>query len=146
VTPALEPSYHKRARREEIGGDSSRIEDDHCSPWLKLVASKARADDPTHPEVPVDAVPRPAATPEANSTPAKETTPVGAITPPPPATEDVIAGNYTAIHTPSDPPSQEGTRKAAAGATEEAAVCAKSLEPPGPAAETPSNLELVPSV
>jgi hypothetical protein len=137
VTPALEPSCHKRARREEIGGDSGRIEDDHCSPRLELVASEARAEDPARPKAPVDAVPRPAATPEAGSPPAKETTPAGADTPPPPAIKDVTAGNDAAIHASSDPPSQEGTRETAAGATEKAPV---------PAAQTPSNLELVPSV
>jgi hypothetical protein len=146
MTPALEPSCHKRAHREEIGGDSGRIEDDRCSPRLKLVASKARAEDPARPEVPMDDVPRPAATPEADSMPAKETTPAGAVTPPPPATEDVTAGNDAAIHAPSDLPSQEGTREATAGAAEEAPVRARSLEPLGPAAQTPSNLELVPSV
>jgi hypothetical protein len=146
VTPALEPSCHNRARREEIGGDLGRIEDDHCSPRLKLVASEAKAEDPARPEVPVDAVPRPAATPEADSMPAKETTLAGANMPPPPATEDVMAGNDVAIHALSDPPSQEGTREAAVGATEKAPVHARSLEPPGPGAQTPSNLDLVPSV
>jgi hypothetical protein len=146
VTPALEPSCHKRACREEIGGDSGRIEDHRCSPRLKLVASKTRAEDPARPEVPADAVPHPAAAPEADSTPAEEATPAGVVTPPPPATEDVTAGNDAAIYASFDPPSQEGARETAAGATEEAPLCARSLEPPGPAAQTPSSLELVPSM
>jgi hypothetical protein len=137
VTPALEPSCHKRARREEIGGDSGHIEDDRRSPRLMLVASEARAADPARLEVPVDAVPRLAATPEAGSPPAKETTPARADTPPPPATEDVTAGNDAAIHASSDPPSQDGMRETAAEATEKAPV---------PTAPTPSNLELMPSV
>jgi hypothetical protein len=103
VTPALEPSCHKRARREEIGGDLGHNEDDRCSQWLKLVASEAGAEDPTRPEVPADAVLCLAATPEADSTPAEETTPAGVVMPPPPATEDIIAGNDAAIHVSSDP-------------------------------------------
>jgi hypothetical protein len=146
VTPALEPSYHKRARREEIDSDSGRIEDDRYFPRLKLVVSKTRAEDPTRPEVPMDAILHPAAAPETDSTPAEETTPAEVVTPPPPATKDITVGNDTAIHASSDPPSQEGVCEAAAGATKEALVCARSLEPPRPAAQTPSNLELVLSV
>jgi hypothetical protein len=131
---------------EEIRGDSGRIEDDRCSPRLKLVAGETRAEDPAHPEVPADVVPHPAAAPETDSTPAEETTPAGVVMPPPPATEDVTAGDDAAIHASSDPPSQEGACEAAAGATEEASVHARSLELPGPAAQTPSSLELVPSV
>jgi hypothetical protein len=145
VTSALEPSCHKRAR-EEIGGDSGHTEDDRCSPRLKLVASETWAEDPARPEVPADAVPHPAIAPETGSTPAEETTPAGVVTPPPPATKDVTAGNDAAIHASSDPPSQEGAREAIAGAMEEAPVHVRSLEPLGPAAQTPSSLELVPSV
>jgi hypothetical protein len=104
---------------------------------LKLVASEARTEDPARPEVPVDAVPRPAAIPEAGSTPAKETAPAEADLSPPPATEDVTAGNDAAIHAFSDPPSQESARETAAGETEKAPV---------PAIQAPSNLEPVPSV
>jgi hypothetical protein len=146
VTPALNPSCHKRARREEIGGDLGRIEDDRCSPRLEFVASEARTEDPVRPEVPADAVPSPAAAPEDESTPATEITPAGAATPPPPTTDDITAGNDAATHASSDPPSQEGTREAMAGLAKEAPVHARSLEPPGPAAQTPSSLELVPSV
>jgi hypothetical protein len=146
VTPALEPSCHKRARREEIGSDSGRVEDDRCSPRLKLAVGGIRVEDPAHPGVPADAVPQPAAAPETDSTPAKESTSVGVVTPPPSTTEDVTAGNDTTIHASSDPPSQKGAREAAAGATEEALVRARPLEVPGPAAQTPSSLELVPSV
>jgi hypothetical protein len=146
VTSAPDPSCHKKARREEIGGDLGRIEDDRCSPRLELVTSEARAEDPMRPEVPTDAVPSPAAAPEADSTPAGDITPAEAATPPPPATKDITAGNDAATHASSDPPSQEGTRQAAAGAMEEAPVRARSLEPPGLAAQTPSSLELVPSV
>jgi hypothetical protein len=146
VTPALEPSYHKRACREEIGGDSGRIEDDRYSSRLKPVAGETRAEDPAHPEVPADIVPHPAAAPEIDSTPAGETTLAGVVAPPPSATEDVTAGDDSAIHASSDPPSQEGACEAAAGATEEASVRTRSLELPGPAAQTPSSLELVPSV
>jgi hypothetical protein len=137
VTPALEPSCLKRARREEVGGNLGRIEDDRGSPRLKLVASKARAEDPARPEVPVDAVPCPAAIPEVGSTPAKETAPAGADLSPPLATEDVTAGNDAAIHASSDPPSQESARETVAGEAEKA---------PASAVQAPSNLELVPSV
>jgi hypothetical protein len=81
VTPALEPSCHKRARRKEIGGDSGRIEDDRCSPQLKPMAGETRAEDPVHPEVPTDVVPHLAAAPETDSTPVEETTPTGIVTP-----------------------------------------------------------------
>jgi hypothetical protein len=127
VTPALEPSCHKRVRREEIGGDLGRNEDDRCSQRLKLVASETGAEDPARPEVPAEAVPRPAAAPKADSTPAEETTPAGVVTPPPPATEDITVGNDAAIHASSDPPSQEGAREATTGAMEEAPVRARSL-------------------
>jgi hypothetical protein len=134
VAPALEPSCHKRARREEIGGDSGRVEDDRCSPWLDPVAGKTRTEDPAHPEVPADVGPHPAAAPETDSAPTEETTSVGVVTPPPPATKDVTAGDDAAIHASSNPPSQEGAREAAARATGEASVRARSLELPRPAA------------
>jgi hypothetical protein len=146
MTLALEPSCHKRAHREEISGDSGHVEDNHCSPWLKLLVSETRVKDPAHLEVPADAVPYPAAVPETDSMPAEEITPAGVVTPPPPTTEDVMAGNNTAIHASSDPPSQEGACEAAAGATEEAPVHARPLEHPGLAAQTPSSLELVPNM
>jgi hypothetical protein len=78
--------------------------------------------------------------------PAEETTSVGVVTPPPPSTEGITAGNDTAIRVSSDPPSQEGACEAAAGATEEVPVRARPLELPEPAAQTPSSLKLVPSV
>jgi hypothetical protein len=146
VIPALEPSCHKRAHREEIGGDSGHVEDDRCSPWLKLMVGGIRVKDPAHPGVPADAIPQPAAAPETNSAPAEETTLVGVVTPPPSTIKDVTAGNDAAIHASSDPPSQEGAREAAAGAMEEASVRARPLELSGPAAQTPSSLELVPSM
>jgi hypothetical protein len=102
VTPAPEPSCHKRARREEIGGDSGRVEDDHCSPRLEPVASETRTEDPAHPEVPADVVPHPAAAPETDSTLAGETTSIGVVTPPSPTTEGATAGNDAAIHASSD--------------------------------------------
>jgi hypothetical protein len=146
MTLALEPSYHKRAHREEIGGDSGRIEDDRCSPRLKLVASETRTEDIAHPEVPVDIVSHPAAAPETDSTPTEETTPTEVATPPPPATEDVTVGDDAAIHASSGPPSQEGACEAAAGAMEEASIRVRSLELPGLAAQTPSSLEPVSSI
>jgi hypothetical protein len=133
VTPALEPSCHKRARREEIGGDSGRVEDDRCSPQLEPVAGETRTEDPAHPEVPADIVPHPAAAPKTDSAPAKGTTSVRVATPPPPATEGITAGDDAAGHASSDPPSQEDARAAAAGATGEASVRARSPELPGPA-------------
>jgi hypothetical protein len=146
VTSAPDPSCHKKARREKIGGDLGHIEYDRCSPWLELVMTAARAEDPVRSEVPADAVPSPATAPEADSTPAGDITPAEAATPPPPATEDITVGNDAATHASSNPPSQEGMRQAAAGATEEAPVRARSLEPLGLAAQTPSSLELMPSV
>jgi hypothetical protein len=128
VTPALEPSCHKRVRREEIGGDSGHVEDDRCSPQLEPVAGETRTEDPAHPEVPADIVPHPAAAPETDSTPAEETTSVGVAMPPPPATEGITMGDDAASHASSDSPSQEDARAAAAGATGEASVHARSLE------------------
>jgi hypothetical protein len=110
------------------------VEDDRCSPRLKLVAGEARVEDPARPEVPADAVLHPAAASEADSTPAEETTPGGVVAPLPPTTEDVTAGNDAVIHASSDPPGQEGTCEAAAGATEEALERARPLGLPGPAA------------
>jgi hypothetical protein len=146
ATPTLEPFCHKRARREDIGGDSGRVEDDRCSLRLEPAAGKTRTEDPLHPEVPADVVSHPAAAPETDSAPAEETTLVGVVTPPPPATENITTGDDATIHASSDLPSQEGVREATAGATEEASVRARSLELPGLAAQTPSSLEPVSSV
>jgi hypothetical protein len=146
VTLALESSCHKRARREEIGGDSGHVEDDRCSPRLEPVAGKTRTEDPAHPEVPADVVPHLAAAPEIDSTPAEETTSVGVVMPPPPATEGITAGDAAASHASSDPPSQEDAREAAAGATGEASVCTRSLELPRLAAQAPSSLKPVSSM
>jgi hypothetical protein len=132
VTPALESSCRKRACKEEVGGDSGRDEDDHCSPRLEPVAGETRTEDLAHPEVSPNIVPHPAAAPENDSAPAAETTPVGVATFPPPATEGATAGDDAASH--------------AAGATEEASVRARSLELPGPTAQAPSNLEPISSV
>jgi hypothetical protein len=134
VAPALESSCHKRARREEIGDDSGRVEDDHCSLWLEPAAGETRTEDPAHPEVPADVIPPLAAAPEIDSTPAEETTSVGVVMPTPPATEGITAGDDAASHASSDPPSQEDAREAAAGATGEASVRTRSLELPRPAA------------
>jgi hypothetical protein len=62
---------------------------------------------------------------------------------PPPAAEDTVAGNGTAAPVSSDPSSQEDTREAAAKVTDETLVRAGSLEPPEPAARTPSSPRLV---
>jgi hypothetical protein len=143
VISALDPSCHKRARRDEVGSDSGRIEDDRHSPWLEPVASEAKAEEPVRPEVPVDAVSSPVAAPEVDSTPAGEITSAGAATPLPPATEDVATGNDAAAYASSDPPSQEGTREVTMEATEETPVRMGLLEPPEPAAQTPSSPRLV---
>jgi hypothetical protein len=66
--------------------------------------------------------------------------------PPPPAAEDAVVGNDATAHSSSDPPSQEGTREAAVGTTEETPVHAGSLEPLEPAARVPSSPRLLPSV
>jgi hypothetical protein len=137
VTPAPEPSFRKRARGEEMGGDSGRAEDVRHSPRLKLVAGDAGAEDSARPEVLVDAVPRPVASPETGPTPVEETAPVGADLSPTPATDDATAGNAAAICISPDSPSQGSAREGAAGETETAPV---------PAVEALSNLELVPSV
>jgi hypothetical protein len=134
VTPAPEPSCHKRARGEGVGGDSGRVEDVHRSPRLRFVAGDTGAEDPARPEVPADAVPHPVTSPEAGSTPVEETAPVEADLPPPPATDEAPAGNDAAICASPDSPSQESAREAAVGETEKAPVPALS------------NLELAPSV
>jgi hypothetical protein len=120
VAPALESSCHKRVRKEEVGGNSGRVEDDCSSPRLEPVAGKTRPEDLAHPEVSANIVPHLAAAPENNSAPAAEITPVGVGTPTPPATESATAGDDAASH--------------AAGATEEASVCARSLALPMSAA------------
>jgi hypothetical protein len=129
MASALESSCHKRARKEEVGGDSGRVEDDRCSPRLEPVAGETRTEDLAHPEASANIVPHPAAAPENDSAPAAEATPVGVATPPPPATEGATAGDDAASH--------------AAGATEEASVRVKSPELPRPAAQAPSSLEPV---
>jgi hypothetical protein len=146
VTPAPKPSCHKRARGEEVGGDPGRIEDVRHSPRLKFVAGDTGAEDSARPEVSADVVPHLAAAPETDSAPAEGIILVGVVPPLSSATESVTARDDAAIHTSSDPPSQEGVRGATAGATEEALVRTKSLELPEPAAQTPSSLELVSSV
>jgi hypothetical protein len=113
---------------------------------LKLVAGNTRAEDPTHPDEPADAVSHPVAAPETDSTPAEETASDRDVTPAPPATENVTVRDDATIHASSNLPGQEGICEAAAGAAEEATVRAMPLELLGPAAQTPSSLELVPSV
>jgi hypothetical protein len=56
---APDPSCHKRARREEIGSDLGRAEEDRHSRWLEPTASEAGAEEPAHPEAPADAVSSP---------------------------------------------------------------------------------------
>jgi hypothetical protein len=123
-----------------------RIEEDRRSPRLEPAASETKAEEPARPEAPTDAVSSPAAVTEADPTPAGEITPAGAAVLPPPAAEDVTAGNDAATHASSEPSSQEDTREAMAEATEETPMHAGSLEPPEPAARTPSSPRLVPSV
>jgi hypothetical protein len=137
ATPTLEASCLKRARREETGGDSGRIEDDCRSLQLESVVGETRTEDPAHLEVPVGAVSCPTAIPEAGSMPAEETAPAGADLSPPPTAKNVTAGIDAAIHVSSNLPSQESVRETAAGETKKA---------PEPALQAPSNLELVPSV
>jgi hypothetical protein len=120
-----------------MGGDSGRAEDIRRSPRLKLVAGDAGAEDSARPEVSVDAVPRPVASPEIGSTPVEEAAPVGADLSPTPATDDATARDAAAICISPDSPSQGSAREAAVGETETAPV---------PAVEALSNLELVPSV
>jgi hypothetical protein len=143
VISAPDPSCHKRARRDEVGSDSGRTEDDRHSPRLEPVASETRAEEPVRLEVPADTVSSPVAAPEVDSTPAGEITLAGAAAPLPPATEDVAMRNNAAACAPSDPPSQEGTREVAMEATEETPVRAGLLEPPEPAARTPSSPRLM---
>jgi hypothetical protein len=146
VISAPAPSCHKRARKEEIGSDLGRAEEDCHSPRLEPAASEARAEEPAHPEAPADAVSSPATATVADSTPAGEITPAGAAAPPPPAAKDVTAGNDAAAHASSDPSSQEVTREATAEAMEGTLVRAGLLEPLGPAARTSSSPKLMPSV
>jgi hypothetical protein len=120
-----------------VGGDSGRAEDVRRSPRLKLVAGDARAEDSARPEVLVDAVPHPVASPEIGSTPVEETAPAGADLSPPPDTDDATARDAATVCTSPDSPSQGNAREAAAGEAEKAPV---------PAVEALSNLELVPSV
>jgi hypothetical protein len=144
VTSTPDLPCNKRARGEDAGGDLGRAEEDRRSPRLELVASEARAEEPAHPEVPANAVSSPATATKAEPTQAGETTSAEVATPPP-AIEEIVAGDVTAATASSDPPSQEDTREAVAKTTEEALVCAGSLEPSEPAAQTPSSPELAPS-
>jgi hypothetical protein len=146
VISAPDLSCNKRARKEDTGSDSGGVEEDRHSPRLEPVASKARAEEPARPEAPADAISSPAAATEADPMPAGEITPAGVAMPPPPATEDAVAGNDAAAHASSDPPSQEGTREAIAETTKETPVHAGSLEPPELAAQAPSSPRLTPSV
>jgi hypothetical protein len=114
-----------------MGGDSGRAEDVRHSPRLKLVAGDTGAEDSARPEVLVDAVPHPVASPT------EEAAPAGADLSPPPVTDDAMAGNAATICISPDSPSQGSAREAATGEMERA---------PMPAVETLSSLELVPSV
>jgi hypothetical protein len=140
---APDPSCHKRARRDEVGSDSGRIEDDRHSPRLEPVASETRAEEPVRLEVSADAVSSPIVAPEVDYTPVGNIAPAGAAAPLPPATEGVATGNDAAACASSDPPSQEGTREVTMKAAEETPVGAGLLEPPESAAGTPSSPRLV---
>jgi hypothetical protein len=146
VISAPDLSCNKRARREDTGSDSGRVEEDRHSPRLEPAASEAGAEEPACPEAPADAVSSPTAATEADPMPAGEITLAGAATPPPPAAEDAAAGNDAAAHASSDSPSQEGMREATAETTEGAPVHAGSSEPPEPAARASSSPRLTPSV
>jgi hypothetical protein len=64
---------------------------------------------------------------------------------PPPAIDEIAAGDVAAATASSDPPSQEDTREAMAKTMEEAPVRAGLLEPSESAAQTPSSPKLAPS-
>jgi hypothetical protein len=146
VISAPDLSCNKKARKEDIGSDLGRVEEDRHSPRLEPATSEAGAEEPAHSEAPADIVSSPATATEADPMPAGEITPAGAATPPPPAAEDAVVGNDAAAHVSSDPPSQEGACEAMAETTKETPVRAGSLEPPEPAARTPSSPRLAPSV
>jgi hypothetical protein len=130
VIPAFGPSCKKRAHGEETGSDVGRIEEDRRSPRLEPAVSKTEAEEPARLEAPTDAVSSPAVATEADPMPTGEITPAGAAMLPPPAAEDVAAGNDTATHASSDLPNQEDMREAAAEAMKETPMRAGSLEPP----------------
>jgi hypothetical protein len=72
VTSAPDLPCNKRARREDVSGDLGHAEEGRHSPWLELVMSEARAEEPARPEAPANAVSSPAATTEVGPTQAGE--------------------------------------------------------------------------
>jgi hypothetical protein len=136
---------NKRVRKEDAGSDLGRTEEDRHSPQLEYIASRARAEEPVHPEVPANAISSPATATEAKPMPAGEITSAKAATPPP-IIEDAVAGDVATAHASSDPPSQEDMREAMAKVMEGALVHAGSLEPSEPAARASSSPGLAPSM
>jgi hypothetical protein len=74
VTSASNLPCNKRVRREDAGGDLGRTEEDRRSPWLELVMSETRAEEPACPEAPTNVVSSPAVTTEAEPMQGRETT------------------------------------------------------------------------
>jgi hypothetical protein len=101
VTSAPDLPCNKRARREDAGSDLGRAEENRRSPWLELVVSEARVEEPTRPEAPANAVSSPATATEAEPTQAGETATS------PPAIDEIAARDVAAASASSDPPGQE---------------------------------------
>jgi hypothetical protein len=144
VTSAPDLPCNKRARREDAGGDLGRAEEDHRSPWLELVTSEARAEEPAHPEAPANAASSPAAATEAEPMQAGEAASAEAVVSPP-AIGKIAMGDVAAASASSDPLDQEDTQEVAVKMVEEAPAPARLLEPSEPAVRTPSSSEVAPN-
>jgi hypothetical protein len=144
MTSAPDLPCHKKARREDAGGDLGRAEEDRRSPRLELVASETKAEEPARPEAPANAASSPAATIEAKPTQAGEAASAEAVASPP-AIGEIATGDVTAANASSDPPGQEDTREATVKTVEEASVPARLLEPSEPAVRTPSSSKVAPN-
>jgi hypothetical protein len=143
MTSAPDLPCNKRARREDAGGNLGRTEEDRRSPWLELVTSEARAEEPACSEASANAISSPAAATEAKPMQAGETASVEAATSP--TINEIAAGDVTAACASSDLPGQEDTREAMTKMMEETPAHVRSLEPSELAAQTPSSPELAPN-
>jgi hypothetical protein len=139
-TPTLDLSCSKRVRREDVGGDLGRAEEERHAPQLEAIEGGGRTEELVRLESPASVVTSPAAAAEAGLTRAGEAILTEFVVPPP-AVGEAAAGEVTAADASSDLISQEDAREVAVKAMEEAPVRVGALEPSEPAARASSSPE-----
>jgi hypothetical protein len=121
-TPALDLLCSKRARKEDVGSDLGRAEEEHHTPQLEVSEGGGRTKELVRPEAPASVVTIPAAATEARLMRAGEAD-LTEIVMPHPAVDEAAAGEVATANASSDLVGQGDAREIAVKATEEAPVC-----------------------